>query len=138
MPDLFARNLRNNATQAERVLWQQLKLLKSEGRHFRRQIPLAGFAADFACHYPRVVVELDGAQHGGAASYDEARTKTLDHQGYTVLRFWNNDVFEALEGVVDRIRNAVRLQTTFTYESSDTERPPPRPSPQGGGRNSLL
>ena len=135
MSDQFARNLRNNATPAERILWQQLKLLKSQGRHFRRQVPLAGFIADFACHYPKVVVELDGGQHGDALAYDGTRTKTLNQHGYTVLRFWNNDVFEALEGVVDRIRHAVRLQSTFTYEASSIERPPPQPSPQGGGGN---
>jgi very-short-patch-repair endonuclease len=136
MPNSFARGLRNNATPAERILWQELKLLKTEGRHFRRQVPLAGFVADFACHYPRVVVELDGGQHGETANlgYDERRTMQLNNEGYLVLRFWNNDVFEALEGVVDSIRHAVRLPTTFTYEYPSTERPPPQPSPQGGGR----
>jgi very-short-patch-repair endonuclease len=90
-------------------------MLKSEGRHFRRQVRLAGYVADFACHTPKLVVELDGAQHGDAVAYDTARTKALNDEGYEVLRFWNNDVFDALEGVVDRIRHAVRLPTTFTY-----------------------
>jgi very-short-patch-repair endonuclease len=133
MSDQFARNLRNNATPAERVLWQQLRLLKSEGRHFRRQVRLAGYVADFACHYPKLVIELDGGQHGDAIQYDNQRTSALNAEGYQVLRFWNNDVTEALEGVVDRIRNAVKLPTAFTYENSNTERPPPQPSPQGGG-----
>jgi very-short-patch-repair endonuclease len=133
MSDQFARNLRNNATPAERVLWQQLRLLKSEGRHFRRQVRLASYVADFACHYPKLVIELDGGQHGDAIQYDNQRTSALNAEGYQVLRFWNNDVTEGLEGVVDRIRNAVKLPTTFTYENSNTERPPPQPSPQGGG-----
>jgi very-short-patch-repair endonuclease len=111
----FARNLRNNATPAERLLWQQLRMLRSEGRHFRRQVPLAGYIADFACHYPKVVIELDGGQHGDAQSYDEARTLRLNAEGYAVLRFWNSELFQSLEGVVDRIRHEVKLPTTFTY-----------------------
>ena len=133
MVDQFARNLRNNATLAERILWQQLRLLKSEGRHFRRQVPLAGYIADFACHYPKIVVELDGGQHGDAIPYDAERTKALNTEGYQVLRFWNIDITQTLEGVVDRIRRASKLPTTYTYEYSNTARPPPQPSPQGGG-----
>jgi very-short-patch-repair endonuclease len=111
----FARSLRSNATPAERVLWQQLKLLKSEGRHFRRQVPIDKYIADFACHYPKIVIELDGGQHGEAVRYDEIRTGILQTHGYAVLRFWNVDVVEALEGVVDRIRYESRLPTAFTY-----------------------
>ena len=133
MPDQFARNLRNNATPAERILWQQLRLLKSEGRHFRRQVRLAGYVADFACHYPKLVIELDGGQHSDAVHYDAQRTSTLNAEGYQVLRFWNNDIAQALEGVVDRILNAVKLPTSFTYEYSNTERPPPNPPHKGEG-----
>jgi very-short-patch-repair endonuclease len=133
MVDQFARNLRNNATPAERILWQQLRLLRSEGRHFRRQVRLAGYVADFACHYPKLVVELDGGQHGVAISYDTQRTAALNTESYHVLRFWNKEVLESLEGVVDRIRHAVKLTTAFSYKSSSIERPPPQPSPQGGG-----
>jgi very-short-patch-repair endonuclease len=112
----FARSLRKNATPAERVLWQQLRRLKSEGRHFRRQVPIDKYIADFACHCPKTVVELDGGQHGDATNYDEARTKVLNQLGFKVLRFWNSEIFETLEGVVDRIRHEVGLSTTFTYE----------------------
>ncbi len=131
--DQFARTLRNNATPAERILWQELRLLKSEGRHFRRQVRLAGYVADFACHYPKLVIELDGGQHGDAIEYDTQRTIALNKEGYEVLRFWNNDVLEALEGVVDRIRHAAKLPTAFTYEHLSTKRLPPKPSPQGRG-----
>jgi very-short-patch-repair endonuclease len=130
VPDHFARSLRNNATKAERVLWQQLRLLKAEGRHFRRQVPIAGHVADFACHYPKLVVELDGGQHGEAVAYDEERSRVLAVHGYKVLRFWNNEVFEALEGVLDRIRSEVRLPTAFRHGGAT---PTPNPSPQGGG-----
>jgi very-short-patch-repair endonuclease len=133
MADQFARNLRNSATPAERILWQQLRMLKSEGRHFRRQVRLAGYVADFACHYPKIVIELDGGQHSDTVQYDNQRTAALNAEGYQVLRFWNNDVLESFEGVVDRIRHAVKLPTVFSYEFSNIERPPPQPSPQGGG-----
>ena len=147
MPNSFARTLRNNATPAERILWQQLKLLKAEGRHFRRQVQLDRYVADFACHYPKVVVELDGGQHGDALAYDEHRSQILKRHGYDVLRFWNADVFEALEGVVDRIRNSVRLKTLYSYPLSGiaknkvwtvavkSERPPPLIPPHKGEGN---
>ena len=136
MPNVLARALRNNATPAERVLWQQLRLLKAEGRHFRRQVPIAGYVADFACHYPKLIVELDGGQHGDekAVAGDAMRTRILNAHGYTVLKFWNSDVLEALEGVVDRIRHEVRQPTVFTYETASAgATPTPNPSPQGGG-----
>ena len=115
----FARSLRNNATPAERILWQQLRLLKSEGRHFRRQVPIGKYVADFACHYPKLVVELDGGQHAEKIAYDADRTGTLNRHGFPVLRFWNADVFDGLEGVVDRIRHSVNLPTSFNYDRSD-------------------
>ena len=126
MPNAFARNLRNNATPAERLLWQQLRLLKLEGHHFRRQVPIDKFIADFACHSAKLIIELDGGQHGDAVDYDAERTKTLESHGYRVIRFWNNDVFQALEGVVDNIRYEVNLPTAFTYTHLQD---PPTPTP---------
>ena len=73
------------------------------------------FIVDFACHTSKLIVELDGGQHGDTIIYDEARTKILETHGYRVLRFWNNDIFQSLEGVIDRIRNEVNLPTAFTY-----------------------
>ncbi len=122
----FARSLRKNATPAERILWQQVRLLKSEGRHFRRQVPIDKYVADFACHYPKLVVELDGGQHGDAIEYDQVRTEALNRHGFPVLRFWNADVMEGLEGVVDRIRHFVKLPTIFTYDRSDVGATPTR------------
>ena len=121
----FARSLRADATPAERVLWQQLRKLKAEGRHFRRQVPIAGVVADFACHSAKLVIELDGGQHGEAAVYDDERTAALARHGYRVLRFWNNEVFETLEGVVDRIRHELSLPTAFRYAATPTPTPPP-------------
>jgi very-short-patch-repair endonuclease len=126
----FARTLRANATDAERILWRQLRLLKAEGRHFRRQVPLSGFIADFACHSAGIVIELDGGQHGEAVEYDKARTAVLSYQGYKVLRFWNSEVFEALEGVLDRIRHEVGLPTAYVYS---VVTPTPTPPHKGEG-----
>ena len=119
-------------------MWQQLRLLKSEGRHFRRQVAIAGYIADFACHYPKLVVELDGSQHGTtkALAHDEQRSLALAADGYRILRFWNNEVFESLEGVVDRIRHHVRLPTVYEHSSDAGAPPTPSPSPQGGGGQS--
>ncbi len=133
MANSFARGLRKNATPAERILWQQLRSLKSEGRHFRRQVPIDKYIADFACHYPKVVVELDGGQHGDALVYDEARTEVMNAHGYLVMRFWNNDVFESLEGIVDRIRHEVRLSTAFSYTHLN-QSPTPTPALPTRGR----
>jgi len=130
MAHRLARSLRSTATPAERVLWQQLRLLKTEGRHFRRQVPIAGYIADFACHSAKVIVELDGGQHGEAVAHDEQRTSVLERQGYRVLRFWNNEVFEALEGVTDRIRHEVGLPTAYIYTAVT---PTPTPPHKGEG-----
>ena len=135
MANHFARSLRKNATPAERILWQQLRLLKSEGRHFRRQVPIAGYVADFACHYPKLVIELDGDQHGKPheAIADEERSRVLKQHGFKVLRFWNIDVREALEGVVDRIRHEARLPTALSYDAIKA-RATPTPSLPTRGR----
>ncbi len=116
-------------------MWQQLRTLKSEGRHFRRQVPIAGYIADFACHYPKLVIELDGSQHGTneAIAYDEQRSCAIASNGYRVLRFWNNEVFDSLEGVVDRIRHHVRLPTAFTHVSDGGATPPLTPPHKGEG-----
>lgn len=128
----LARDLRRNATPAERALWQQLRLLKAEGRHFRRQVPIGRFIADFACFYPKLVIELDGGQHGTEQGQeaDRLRSAQLASHGFRVLRFWNADVFSNIEGVVDMIRNACGLETTFEYGKAGGKVPPAR---QRGG-----
>jgi very-short-patch-repair endonuclease len=136
MANKLARQLRRNVTEAEKTLWQQLRLLKDEHRHFRRQVPIGTYIVDFACHYCKLVVELDGGQHNEPQKFfnDQKRTGELQKFGYRVIRFWNVDVFENLEGVVDMIRNAARLPTTNDYrEAKAGATPAPNPSPQGGG-----
>ena len=138
MVNRLARRLRNNATDAEHRLWQELRLLKNEGRHFRRQVAIGSYIADFACHRCKLVVEVDGGQHNEdhAMARDRQRTEELGRHGYRVIRFWNGDVFGNLEGVVDMIRHASRLPTMYSYEDGLAgATPTPNPSPQGGGEH---
>jgi very-short-patch-repair endonuclease len=111
MVNRLARTLRNNATEAERKLWHQLRHLKTEGVHFRRQVPLGSAIADFACHRAKLVIELDGGQHSLPANEeaDRRRTLLLNAEGYRVLRFWNVDVFQNMDGVIAEIRGALGL-----------------------------
>jgi very-short-patch-repair endonuclease len=113
-----ARHLRRDATPPERKLWPALKALELPQGHFRRQAPIGPYFADFAHHGLRLVVELDGAQHGfdKGVRRDAVRTAYLEAAGYRVIRFWNNEIRENLDGVVETIIAALA-------------EPPPTPSP---------
>ncbi len=103
-----ARRLRSRLTDAERLLWRHLRLRQLDGHKFRRQRAIGRFIVDFACLERKVIVEVDGGQHGAAqASYDHDRTKWLRSQGYRVLRFWNNDVLRDVGSVAEVIRQAL-------------------------------
>ena len=104
-----ARLLRKGMTDVERLLWSRLRG-EQLGVKFRRQHPLLNFVLDFICLELKLVVELDGSQHADAQSYDDYRTKSLNDAGYLVLRFWNNQVIEELEGVVEEIYRHVELK----------------------------
>jgi very-short-patch-repair endonuclease len=86
-------------------------LLKAKGFHFRRQVPIEGFVADFACYRARLIIELDGGQHNEerGIAHDRMRDKTLQHYGYAVLRFWNHDVLTNTDAMMDQIRLALPL-----------------------------
>ncbi len=98
-----ARALRKNMTDAERRLWRQLRQRQLGGFKFRRQLPLGPYIVDFICLEARLIIELDGGQHQEQEAYDQARDEWLQRSGYRVLRFWNNEVFENMEGVLQRI-----------------------------------
>ncbi len=104
----FARSLRRTQTRPEWLLWNQLSGKKIDGVKFRRQQPLGPYVADFVCLEKKLVIELDGGQHGqpDAKRRDEQREEWLQKEGFRVLRFWNNEVTENLEGVVESIRAA--------------------------------
>ncbi|CAA7616469.1 conserved hypothetical protein [Magnetospirillum sp. LM-5] len=124
MADKRARWLRANQTEAERHLWLRLRVLRSEGSHFRRQAPIGPFIVDFACHARRLVVELDGGQHAVPEHRDRDRDRTvwLESQGYRVLRFWNNDVLGNADGVMVVVREALGFR-----DASATPHPLPLP-----------
>jgi very-short-patch-repair endonuclease len=114
------RDLRRNATDAERELWRHLRCRQIDGAKFRRQHPFGHYILDFACLERRIAIELDGGQHAEQTSYDARRTRFLGDAGFVVLRFWNNEVFENSEGVLEVIWTATRDRANPS---------PPKPSP---------
>jgi len=103
-----ARRLRRNMTDAERLLWSRLRGKQIDGFRFRKQVPLGRFVADFACMEPRLAIEIDGGQHARQMAQDDARSVWLESQGFTVLRFWNNEVSDNIEGVLQTIARTLR------------------------------
>ena len=110
-PTLRARELRGNATEAERKLWQHLSARKLAGIRFNRQFPIGQFICDFVSREKRLVIELDGGHHAAALEYDARRTGFLEAQGYLVIRFWNNDVLENIDGVLKAIEQVLDNRT---------------------------
>lgn len=103
----FARTLRTRQTKPEDIIWGVLRNRRLDGLKFRRQVPLLSYTVDFACLDRRLIVELDGRQHGWEAGYDEARTREIEAFGFTVIRFSNELVLNDLDTVVERIREAL-------------------------------
>jgi very-short-patch-repair endonuclease len=99
-----AVNLRNNCTDAERLLWRYLRKSQVEGIKFRRQQPVEDYIVDFLSFSPKLVIELDGSQHADNRRYDGQRDACLRKNGFCIVRFWNNEVFENIEGVIEVIR----------------------------------
>ena len=99
----FAKQLRKNSTNAEDLIWSQLRARRLHGIKFRRQQPIGKYIVDFASFEKRIVIEIDGGHHKKNKEKDIKRDRFLTENGFTVLRFWNNDVFENLEGVLEVI-----------------------------------
>jgi very-short-patch-repair endonuclease len=115
MANEVARRLRKTMTPQEVKLWVRVRELKEQGLHFRRQVPREGYVVDFACLKSRLVIEIDGAQHGEPAKLlqDAERDARFASAGFEVLRFWNNEVNQNLDGVVETIyREAVARDPT--------------------------
>jgi very-short-patch-repair endonuclease len=104
-----ARELRRNSTDAERILWSELRDRRLNGIGFRRQVPIKNYIADFACHAAKLVVELDGGQHFSDQSEraDAARSAVIEARGFRVIRFSNLDVMTNRSGVLETIVAAV-------------------------------
>jgi very-short-patch-repair endonuclease len=98
-----ARTLRRKPTDAERRLWNMVRNRSVHGMKFLRQFPIGPFVVDFVCRELMLVIEVDGGQHVDDAIYDDRRTAFLNSRGYSVLRFWNNEVLQHLNGVHDMI-----------------------------------
>ena len=144
-----AKRLRANTTDAERKLWRALKNVPIEGTHFRRQVSIGPYVADFACLAARLIIELDGGHHSrdDVARKDRVRQDWLEAEGYRVLRFWNAEVASNLDGVLDTIYAALHGSLADAAEPfRHARRPrckgvtPPRrllrsrrPSPSRGG-----
>jgi len=116
----IARMLRRRSTNVEKILWQKLKGRQLEGYKFRRQQPVGPYIVDFVNFEKRIVIELDGGQHAIRKDSDKKRDAWLKAEGFEVLRFWNNDLFENLEGILEVIRKTLLS-------------PSPGPSHQGRG-----
>ncbi|MCR4266878.1 endonuclease domain-containing protein [Nitratireductor sp. ZSWI3] len=97
-----ARRMRKALTEAELKLWNELRAHRLMGLSFRRQMPIGGYIADFACPSARIIVEVDGSQHGASAG-DIIRDASLSALGWKVLRFWNDDVVNNIDDVCQHI-----------------------------------
>ena len=114
-----AKSLRTNQTDAEQRLWYYLRAHRFMGMKFKRQKPVGNYIVDFVCFAPMLVVEIDGGQHAEQVVYDRRRDTYLQGEGFTVLRFWNNQVLNETDAVLESIR-----QTLITLS--------PDPSPASG------
>ena len=103
-----ARSLRRDQSTAEQKLWGRLRNRQLEGHKFRRQVPLGRFIVDFSCYDARLVIEVDGGQHAEQTQEDAARTAWFESRGFRVLRFWNSEVEESMEGVLFKILEALK------------------------------
>jgi len=120
-----ARQLRLSQTEVEKRLWYGIRSRQIEACKFRRQAVIGRYIVDFACFDRQLVIELDGGQHVSTIEDDLRRTAWLNSQGYTLLRFWNNDVIENVDGVLERIAEELRRLAVSIGS------PHPNPLPQG-------
>ena len=107
-------------TEAERRLWQILRSQQMNGYKFRRQAPIGRYIADFVCHEARLIVEIDGGQHDRSSPRETERTGFLQNEGYRILRFWNNEIWNSSKASI------TRLSTRWPHH------PHPNPPPSRG------
>ena len=102
-----ARILRKNMPDAENRMWYYLRNRRLGGYKFVREHVIGKYIADFVCRDKKLIIEVDGGQHMTAQAYDQRRTENLEALGYQVIRVWNHEVFENIEGVVEKILNVL-------------------------------
>jgi very-short-patch-repair endonuclease len=117
-----AAALRHNATDAETLLWYRLRNRQLLGLKFRRQRPIGPYFADFACLEIGLVIELDGGQHVEQVGYDEQRERVMKAAGYQTLRFWNHEVLQQTDAVMERIWQVANTLTLTPTLSRKRER----------------
>ncbi len=132
----LARELRNNATPAERKLWPYLSARKLLGIRFNRQVCIGPYICDFVARSKKLVIELDGDSHAQQMSYDRERSEFLGQKGYRVIRFSNLDVMENVEGVVCRIAGVIGdMPSPSPSRMREGNLPTPNPSRRRGGNS---
>ena len=114
-----ARQLRRSMTDAERALWRVIRNKQLNEFRFRRQRPMGNYIVDFVCLDAKLILEVDGGQHAEQVGYDATRTVFLASLGYRVLRFWNNDVLQNMDGVVTVILDALDGECVDSSKCSD-------------------
>jgi very-short-patch-repair endonuclease len=117
----LARHLRQQATDAERMLWSHLRAHRMSGYKFRRQVVIEPYIVDFVCLETRLIVEADGGHHLEQGDEDLQRSEYLESLGYKVIRFWNHEILGDIDIVLERIHSYL------------IEAPSPQPSPGGRG-----
>ncbi len=119
-----ARTLRVTRPSVQTRLWHHLRARQLEGYKFRRQHPVGNYFLDFACEELKLAIELDGGQHNDPAHqrYDATRTAALKQSGWRLLRFWNNEVMENIEGVLQVIQQALTQNPKTDFDLSRWER----------------
>ena len=108
---VLARNLRKNATIQEKRLWNILKNKQFHNFKFKRQFPIGNYIVDFVCKEQKIIIELDGGQHNEPEhiKYDKERTSFLESKGYKVIRFWNNEIYENINGVILKLEQELNI-----------------------------
>ena len=117
-----AKELRKQATPAEKIMWEHLRDRRLHGLKFRRQHPLGTFIVDFYCPDHRLVVEIDGEIHRYQETDDQVRTDQLEEKGYKVIRFWNFEVEQNLDTVLDTIAENCDLLSPISGRRACPER----------------
>ncbi|MFZ5738580.1 MAG: endonuclease domain-containing protein [Pseudomonadota bacterium] len=119
-----ARELRKKSTDAERLMWGELRDKQLNGFSFKRQVPIGPYIADFACHSVKLVVELDGGQHfsDDGERADAARTAAIEARGFRVIRFSNAEVMSNRAGVLQSIADVLAARALTPTLSRKRER----------------
>jgi very-short-patch-repair endonuclease len=106
----LARSMRRRETDAERNLWSRLRNAQL-GAKFRRQQPIGDYIVDFVCFDKKLIIEVDGGRHNEASrvKMDSERTRFLESRGFKVIRFWDNEVLQNIQGVGDKVLESLGI-----------------------------